>query len=101
MIIVRRVEKIATFTNETNLIVADVTSKETTLKMKMFMNQIDDFENVLNLKHSYEQKYVINDDLSLLILRFSFHSIDISSLLRLLMKNLTMIYSMMKNDTSS
>jgi hypothetical protein len=30
--------------------------------MKMFMNQIDDFENVLNLKHSYEQEYVINDD---------------------------------------
>jgi hypothetical protein len=30
--------------------------------MKMFMNQIDDFKNVLNLKHSYEQKYVINDD---------------------------------------
>jgi hypothetical protein len=30
--------------------------------MKMFMNQIDDFENVLNLKHSYKQKYVINDD---------------------------------------
>ncbi len=29
------------------------------------------------------------------------HSIDISSLLRLLMKNLTMIYSVMKNDTSS
>ncbi len=62
MIIVRRVEKIATFTNEANLIVADVTSKKTTLKIKMFMNQIDDFENVLNLKHSYEQKYVINND---------------------------------------
>jgi hypothetical protein len=61
-IIVRRVEKIAIFTNEANLIVADVTSKEATLKMKMFMNQIDDSENVLNLKHSYEQKYVINDD---------------------------------------
>jgi hypothetical protein len=61
-ITVRRVERIATFTNEANLIVVDVTSKETTLKMKMFMNQIDDFENVLNLKHSYEQKYVINDD---------------------------------------
>jgi hypothetical protein len=61
-IIVRRVERIAIFTSEANLIVADVTSKETTLKMKMFMNQIDDFENVLNLKHSYEQKYVINDD---------------------------------------
>ncbi len=30
--------------------------------MKMFMNQIDDFENVLNLKHWYERKYVINDD---------------------------------------
>ncbi len=26
------------------------------------MNQIDDFKNVLNLKHSYEQKYVINND---------------------------------------
>jgi hypothetical protein len=26
------------------------------------MNQIDDFKNVLNLKHSYKQKYVINDD---------------------------------------
>ncbi len=26
------------------------------------MNQIDDSENVLNLKHSYKQKYVINDD---------------------------------------
>ncbi len=26
------------------------------------MNQIDDSENVLNLKHSYEQEYVINDD---------------------------------------
>ncbi len=61
-ITVRRIERIAIFTNEANLIVADVTLKETTLKMKMFMNQIDDFENVLNLKHSYEQKYVINDD---------------------------------------
>jgi hypothetical protein len=61
-IIVRRVEKIAIFTSEANLIVADVISKETILKMKMFMNQIDDLENVLNLKHSYEQKYVINDD---------------------------------------
>ncbi len=61
-IIVRKVEKIAIFTNEANLIVVDVTSKKTILKMKMFMNQIDDFENVLNLKHSYEQKYVINDD---------------------------------------
>ncbi len=61
-IIVRKIEKIAIFTSEANLIVADVISKETTLKMKMFMNQIDDFENVLNLKHSYEQKYVINDD---------------------------------------
>ncbi len=53
-IIVRKIEKIAIFTNEANLIVADVISKKTTLKMKMFMNQIDDFENVLNLKHSYE-----------------------------------------------
>jgi hypothetical protein len=61
-IIVRKVERIAIFTNEANLIVADVTSKETNLKIKMFMNQIDDFENVLNLKHSYEHKYVINDD---------------------------------------
>ncbi len=61
-IIVRKIERIAIFTNEANLIVADVISKETTLKMKMFMNQIDDFENVLNLKHSYEQEYVINDD---------------------------------------
>jgi hypothetical protein len=39
--------------------------------------------------------------LSLLILRLLFHSIDISSLLWLLMKNQTVIYSMMKNDTSS
>jgi hypothetical protein len=69
-ITVRKVEKIAIFTNEANLIVADVTSKETTLKMKMFMNQIDDFENVLNLKHSYEQKYVINDDF--IVVDFSF-----------------------------
>jgi hypothetical protein len=38
--------------------------------MKMFMNQIDDFENVLNLKHSYEQKYVINDDF--IVVDFSF-----------------------------
>ncbi len=30
--------------------------------MKKFMNQIDDSENVLNLKHSYDQKYVINDE---------------------------------------
>ncbi len=30
--------------------------------MKMFMNQIDDFENVLNFKHSYDQKYVIDDE---------------------------------------
>jgi hypothetical protein len=29
--------------------------------MKMFMNQIDDFENVLNFKHSYNQKYVIDE----------------------------------------
>ncbi len=26
------------------------------------MNQIDDSENVLNLKHSYDQKYVIDDE---------------------------------------
>ncbi len=61
-IIVCKIKKIAIFTNEANLIIADVISKKTTLKMKMFMNQIDDFENVLNLKHSYKQKYVINDD---------------------------------------
>jgi hypothetical protein len=59
---VRRVERIATFANEANLIVADVTSKEAILKMKMFMNQIDDFENVLNFKHSYDQEYVIDDE---------------------------------------
>ncbi len=58
----RKIEKIATFANEANLIVADVTSKEAILKMKMFMNQIDDSENVLNLKHSYDQKYVIDDE---------------------------------------
>jgi hypothetical protein len=61
-IIVQRVERIAIFANEANLIVADVTSKEAILKMKMFMNQIDDSENVLNLKHSYDQKYVIDDE---------------------------------------
>jgi hypothetical protein len=59
---VRKVEKIAIFANEANLIVADVTSKKAILKMKMFMNQIDDFENVLNFKHSYDQKYVIDDE---------------------------------------
>jgi hypothetical protein len=59
---VRRVERIAILANEANLIVADVTSKEAILKMKMFMNQIDDSENVLNLKHSYDQKYVIDDE---------------------------------------
>jgi hypothetical protein len=53
-ITVRKIERIAIFTNEMNLIVADVISKKTTLKKKMFMNQIDDSENVLNLKHSYE-----------------------------------------------
>ncbi len=62
MITVRRVERIATFANEANLIVVDVTSKEAILKMKRFMNQIDDSENVLNLKHSYNQKYVIDDE---------------------------------------
>ncbi len=30
--------------------------------MKKFMNQIDDSENVLNLKHSYDQEYVIDDE---------------------------------------
>jgi hypothetical protein len=59
---VRRVERIAILANEANLIVADVISKEAILKMKMFMNQIDDFENVLNLKHSYNQKYVVDDE---------------------------------------
>ncbi len=59
---VRRVERIAILANEANLIVADVISKEAILKMKMFMNQIDNFENILNLKHSYDQKYVINDE---------------------------------------
>ncbi len=58
----RKVEKIATFANEANLIVVDVTSKEAILKMKKFMNQIDDSENVLNLKHSYDQEYVIDDE---------------------------------------
>jgi hypothetical protein len=61
-ITVRRVERIAIFANEANLIVVDVTSKEAILKMKKFMNQIDDSENVLNLKHSYDQKYVIDDE---------------------------------------
>jgi hypothetical protein len=74
-IIVRRIERIAIFTNEANLIIADVTSKKTTLEMKMFMNQIDDFENVLNLKHSYEQKYVINDDF-IVVDSSSFFSFD-------------------------
>jgi hypothetical protein len=60
-IIVRRIKRIAILANEANLIVVDVTSKEAILKMKRFMNQIDDFENVLNLKHSYDQKYVIDD----------------------------------------
>jgi hypothetical protein len=59
---VRRIERIAIFANEANFIVADVISKEAILKMKMFMNQIDDSENVLNLKHSYDQKYVIDDE---------------------------------------
>ncbi len=61
-ITVRRVERIAILASEANLIVADVTSKEAILKMKRFMNQIDDSENVLNLKHSYDQKYVIDDE---------------------------------------
>jgi hypothetical protein len=69
-ITVRKVEKIATFTSEANLIVVDVISKKTILKMKMFMNQIDDSENVLNLRHSYDQKYVINDDF--IVADFSF-----------------------------
>jgi hypothetical protein len=69
-ITVRRVERIAILASETNLIVADVTSKEAILKMKMFMNQIDDFENVLNLKHSYDQEYVIDDEF--IIADFSF-----------------------------
>jgi hypothetical protein len=43
--------------------------------MKMFMNQIDDSENVLNLKHSYEQKYVINDD-SIIVNSSFFFSFD-------------------------
>ncbi len=37
-IIIRRVEKIATFASEANLIVADVTSTEVVAKMKLFMN---------------------------------------------------------------
>jgi hypothetical protein len=69
-IIVRRIEKIAIFANEANLIVVDVISKKAILKMKMFMNQINDFENVLNLKHSYDQKYVIDDEF--IIVDFSF-----------------------------
>jgi hypothetical protein len=60
--IVRRMKRIAILANEANLIVADVTSKEAILKMKRFMNQIDDSENVLNLKHFYDQKYVIDDE---------------------------------------
>ncbi len=61
-IIIRRVEKIATFASEANLIVADVTSTKAVAKMKLFMNQIDDSDNIMNLHHSYHQKYVINDD---------------------------------------
>jgi hypothetical protein len=61
-ITVQKIERIAIFANEANLIVADVTSKEAILKLKMFMNQIDDSENVLNFKHSYDQKYVIDDE---------------------------------------
>ncbi len=50
----RRIKKIAIFANKANLIVVNVTSKEAILKMKKFMNQVDDSENVLNLKHSYD-----------------------------------------------
>jgi hypothetical protein len=38
------------------------------------MNQIDDLKNVLNLKHSYEQEYVINDDFIVVDSSFSFSS---------------------------
>jgi hypothetical protein len=61
-IIVRRIEKIAILANEANLIVVDVISTEAAAKMKLFMNQIDDSDNIMNLHHSYHQKYVINDD---------------------------------------
>jgi hypothetical protein len=43
--------------------------------MKMFINQIDDFENVLDLKHSYKQKYVINNDF-IVVNSSSFFSFD-------------------------
>ncbi len=61
-IIVRRIEKIAIFTNEANLIVVDVISTKIIAKMKLFMNQIDVFDNIMNLHYSYHHKYVINDD---------------------------------------
>ncbi len=61
-IIVRRIERIAILTSEANLIVVDAISIEAAAQMKLFMNQINDFKNILNLKHSYDQKYVMNDD---------------------------------------
>ncbi len=45
------------------------------------MNQIDDFKNILNLKYSYDQEYVINNEFIFVDLSFFFYLIDISLLL--------------------
>ncbi len=54
-ITVRRTERVVALTNEANLIVADATAKETKKKIQRFMNQIDDFDNVFNFDHDYNQ----------------------------------------------
>jgi hypothetical protein len=54
-IIVKRAERVVALTNEANLIIADATAKETKKKIQRFMNQIDDFDNVFNFDHDYNQ----------------------------------------------
>ncbi len=100
-ITVRRVERIVTFANEANLIVATSLRKKRSWKWKCLwikstILRMFWISNIHIIKNTSLMK-----NLSLLILRFFSYSIDISSLMWLLMKNQTVIYSVMKNDTSS
>jgi hypothetical protein len=51
------------FTNEVDLIAIETISKEAIANMRRFINQIDDSKIILNLKHTYDQQFMYNDDL--------------------------------------
>ncbi len=70
-IIVKRAERVVALTNEANLIIADATAKETKKKIQRFMNQIDDFDNVFNFDHDYNQDWVLQENSTIVDSSFS------------------------------